>query len=354
MQTYIAYTRVSTTRQVLGVSLAEQRSAIERYATARNLHISQWFEEVRTAASSRRSMFQTIMGILQNNRDTGLILHKVDRGARNLKDWATLGELIDHGVDVRFAHDDLDLETRGGRLTADIQAVIAADYIRNLREEVRKGIHGRLEQGLYPFQAPIGYRDHGRGRTKTPDPVTAPLVVHAFRAYATGDYTLNALSQELYKLGLSGHTDQPLSPTTVSNLLRRPFYVGTCKVRGVELRGIHQPLISHELFDEVQRLLRKRRPGRRTRHTFRYARRLECQRCTRSLTGERQKGHTYYRCHQCAGVSVREEVVDRTQLEGESGTAALLQGQILIRTSYPRSLLEFEKFEYPQGVAPGT
>lgn len=35
------------------------------------------------------------------------------------------------------------------QLTADIQAVIAADYIRNLREETIKGINGRLKQGLY-------------------------------------------------------------------------------------------------------------------------------------------------------------------------------------------------------------
>jgi len=56
-----------------------------------------------------------------------------------LRDWADLGELIDAGVEVHFATESLDLHTRGGRLSADIQAVVAADYIRNLREETRKG-----------------------------------------------------------------------------------------------------------------------------------------------------------------------------------------------------------------------
>jgi hypothetical protein len=41
---------------------------------------------------------------------------------------------------VHFANDSLDLNTRGGRLSADIQAVVAADYIRNLREEAKKGV----------------------------------------------------------------------------------------------------------------------------------------------------------------------------------------------------------------------
>ena len=57
----------------------------------------------------------------------------------------------------------LDLNTRGGRLSADIQAVVAADFIRNLREETKKGFYGRLKQGLYPICAPIGYLDRGGG-----------------------------------------------------------------------------------------------------------------------------------------------------------------------------------------------
>lgn len=50
----------------------------------------------------------------------------------------------------------VDLHSRGGRLSADIQSVVAADYVRNLREEAKKGIYGRLKQGFYPMRAPIG------------------------------------------------------------------------------------------------------------------------------------------------------------------------------------------------------
>src|SRR5271155_6201404 len=101
-------------------------------------------------------------------------------GARNLKDWADLGELIDAGVEVHFANESLDLHTRGGRLSADIQAVVAADYIRNLREETRKGFYGRLKQGLYPLPAPLGYLDRGKGKVKEVDPIMAPVVARAF------------------------------------------------------------------------------------------------------------------------------------------------------------------------------
>lgn len=189
---YIAYIRVSTQKQgAEGVSLTEQRRAIETYADLKKLTVVDWCEEQITAAKRGRPVFKKILTAVEQGRGaTGLLMHKIDRSARNLGDWAAVGELIDQGIDVRFVHDGLNLFTRGGRLTADIQAVIAADYIRNLREEVRKGIVGRLQQGLYPFNAPRGYCDRGRGRTKTPDPIVAPLIVETFRLYVTAGCNL--------------------------------------------------------------------------------------------------------------------------------------------------------------------
>ena len=83
--------------------------------------------------------------------------------------------MIDAGIEVHFANETLDLHTRGGRLSADIQAVVASDYIRNLREETKKGFYGRLKQGFYPIRAPIGYLDHGKAKQKTLDPERAPF-----------------------------------------------------------------------------------------------------------------------------------------------------------------------------------
>ncbi len=80
----------------------------------------------------------------------------------------------------------LDFRSRGGRLAADVQAVVAADYIRNLRDECIKGLNGRLKQGYYPFRAPIGYLDNGRGQPKTLDPLRAGLVREAFELYSRG------------------------------------------------------------------------------------------------------------------------------------------------------------------------
>lgn len=149
---------------------------------------------------------------LQAGDAQGLIVHKIDRSARNFSDWARIGELVDTGIDVHFAHESLDLRSRGGRLTADIQAVIVADYVRNLREECLKGMEGRLKQGLFPWAAPIGYLDQGGGKAKTLDPIRAPLVRQAFELYATRRYSFNTLRLELQRRGLVTFTGSNAPP----------------------------------------------------------------------------------------------------------------------------------------------
>lgn len=114
--------------------LLTQREEIAKFAAKRGLGITAWFEEKETAAKRGRPVFGQVLQRLRKGEADGLIVHKVDRSARNLKDLADLGELIDSGIPVYFAGEGIDMNTRSGRLAADIQAVVAADFIRNLRE----------------------------------------------------------------------------------------------------------------------------------------------------------------------------------------------------------------------------
>src|SRR5690348_10220273 len=136
MPPFFGYIRVSTARQgENGTSLDAQRDAILRHAQTHQLSIIRWIEEQATAAKRGRPVFTRLFGLLQKQQAAGVIIHGIVRGARNLRDWADLGELLDAGVAVEVAGESLDLQSRGGRLTADIQAVVAADFIRNLQEE---------------------------------------------------------------------------------------------------------------------------------------------------------------------------------------------------------------------------
>lgn len=320
MDEYLAYIRVSTVKQgERGSSLQEQRSAIEAYAKRHGLPISAWFEEMETAAKLGRRLFTRMVADLQKGKAKGVIIHKIDRSARNLRDWAQLGELMDAGVEIHFAHESLDLGSRGGRLSADIQAVVAADYIRNLRQEVKKGFYGRLKQGYYPLPAPRGYLDCGKAKPKSVDPVVGPLVRQAFDLYASGTHTLHTLRAEMFARGLRGSSGKPLALEALSIMLRNPFYIGLIRIyrTGETFEGLHQPLVSKAVFDRVQAIIAGRVFARPQKHALLFRRMIRCALCGYSLIGEMRKGHVYYRCHSqtCHGTTLREPDIERAVCE---------------------------------------
>jgi len=314
MKPYFAYVRVSTPKQGAGVSLDEQQAAIRTHAARHDIEIVEWFEEKETAAKTGRAVFSKMLARLEQGEAEGVIIHKIDRSARNLWDWANLSKLFDRGIDVQFAHDGVDLKSRGGRLSADIMAIVAADYVRNLREEVKKGFYGRLKQGLYPLPAPIGYLDRGKGRPKVIDPERAPLVQFAFERYASGSVGLKLLVKELRGRGLRTRRGKALTLSSLSAMLNNPFYMGVIRIRKTNetFEGVHTPLISKATFDKAEAVLHGKTFARVFKHELLFRRRVTCKACGYHLIGEVQKGHVYYRCHSeaCKGTSIREEMID--------------------------------------------
>jgi DNA invertase Pin-like site-specific DNA recombinase len=320
MNQFFGYVRVSTAKQgEQGVSLQQQRDAIARYGQRNGLEIIRWFQEQETAAKRGRPIFSEMMRLLRKRRVEGVVIHKIDRSARNLRDWADLGELIDGGVDVRFANESLDLSSRGGRLSADIQAVVAADYIRNLREETKKGFYGRLKQGILPMPAPIGYLDAGAGKAKTFDPVRGPLIRAAFELYATARFNHHSLAAELFRMGLRTKSGKAVTAKRLSYILNNTFYMGliTIKKTNETYAGSHEPLITRQVFGRVQDVMHGRTNARPVKHDFLFRRRVACKACGYSLVGETHKSYVYYRCQvpNCHRTCVREEVIETAVLD---------------------------------------
>ena len=309
---FLIYIRTSTVKQgTEGVSLEVQEREAMNLARQKGLLVREVVSEMETAAKRGRPRFTRIMKELLEGKADGLILHKIDRGARNLRDWSDITDLIEQGIKVYIVHDSVDLHSRGGRLAGDMLAAVAADYVRNLREETKKGLIGRLKQGLWPFSAPVGYLDQGGGKTKTVDPVKGPLVVKAFELYATGSYSFDTLREKLDAIGLRTSAGSKLSRNGLTVLFNNTFYIGLMKLRstGELFPGVHEKLIPQSLFDQVQDVLHGRVNRKSQVREYAYRRTIACASCTYKLTGETQKGHVYYRCHdkECPSTSFREE-----------------------------------------------
>jgi len=329
MTQFYGYIRVSTVRQTEGYSLDEQRSALEGFAQKKGIQLLEIFEEVETASKTGRKVFTELVKRVKARRDVGVLFHKIDRSVRNYQDWADIQKLAELNIPVKIVADDIDLASRSGRLTGDILAALASDYIRNLKQEIQKGQLGCLKQGLYPWMAPIGYLNPG-STSKPVDPVKGPLVREAFLLYATGKHSLVSLLDVMTKKGLTTRSGRPLTVSRLHSILTHPFYYGHIKIKDYSVMGTHEPLITKAEFDKVQAILR-RGPLKKVKLKKTYLLRgvIHCRECSSTLRAEVQKGHVYYRCHStsCKGTCIREDAV--VQLIAEHVQAMRLDGRLL-------------------------
>lgn len=313
MKQCFAYIRVSTVKQGDGVSLDAQRDAIIAFAKRHDIFIKGWYQETVTAAKKGRPEFNRLVVALKRRHADGVIFHKIDRSARNFADWAKIGELSDAGVGIHFVSESLDFQSRGGRMAADIQAVVAADYIRNLREESIKGQLGRLKEGIYPYTAPVGYLDTGAGKAKAVDPAKAPLIQKLFELYSSGQYSFDSLAAEMRRRGLKHTKGALISATGIEVILKNPFYMGVIliKATGRSYLGVHKPIISANLFAQAEAVRTGRRRKVKVSHDYEFRGMFRCGHCDRAMIGERQRGHVYYRCQGkgCPTKTVREEAL---------------------------------------------
>ncbi|MGH3241155.1 MAG: recombinase family protein, partial [Spirillospora sp.] len=153
-------------------------------------------------------------------------------------------------------------------------------------------------------KAPIGYlnireRVDGREvRTVVIDTQRGPLVRMAFELYATGTYGFHDLIDALTDAGLRTRptkkhpAGQPISIARIGAILRNRYYLGYVTHGGVEYKGRHEPLVTQELFERVQRVLDgERGGGTRARVHHHYLKgSLGCPRCSRRLMIMRGKG----------------------------------------------------------------
>ena len=174
----------------------------------------------------------------------------------------------------------------------DIHVAVAKHYVENLRDEVKKGVREKAEEGIYPGRAPIGYRNNSLTRAIDVDSDRAPMVRRIFELYASGDHSLVTLRKTVFnELGIR------LSRSYLEKVLKNRFYLGYFVWQGVEYKGTHTPLISGDLYHHVQDVFASRNKPKHRKHAFAFGGLLRCAHDGCTVTAELQKGkYVYYRC----------------------------------------------------------
>ncbi|MBD0324220.1 MAG: recombinase family protein, partial [Aldersonia sp.] len=314
----VIYLRVSTAAQAErdlteeGFSIPAQRDAcVARIREQDWTLVDEYVDRGESARSTDRPQLQAMLARLAEVGDVdAVVVHKIDRLARNMEDHVAIRAAFRHaGVTLVSVTENLE-DTASGKLVEGIHALMADFYSANLASEIRKGMRQKAKLGGWPYRAPIGYinvRETIDGRTIAriiPDAERAPLITLAFQLYATGEYTLHQLADELDRRGLRSRskTRRPLSLNGISTLLHNPAYLGKVTYQGVEHDGAHQPLIDQDTFHAVQQLLASRtvRGTRERTHDHHLKGLLHCAVCDHRMSIDTAKGQRY-RYFFCAG-----------------------------------------------------
>jgi site-specific DNA recombinase len=269
----VIYVRVSSKEQAEkggeaeGYSIPAQREGCKRKAASLNAAVIEEFvERGESAKTADRPELQRLLQFVQDNRVKYVIVHKVDRLARNRADDVVINLALQQaGAELVSVSENID-QTPSGLLLHGIMSSIAEFYSRNLANEVMKGTVQKAKNGGTPGKAPVGYLNvrrmvEGREvRTVEIDPVRGPLMAWAFEAYATGEWTIRRLLAELTARGLTTvpgpkTPSRPLRVSHLHTLLRHPYYAGVVRYQGVLYPGKHPRLVDHETWQRVQELL---------------------------------------------------------------------------------------------------
>ncbi len=285
----VSYLRVSTKEQAErdgdpeGYSIPAQREANRRVAATLGADIVEEFvDRGESARSADRPELQKMLEFVREQPIAYCIVHKVDRLARNRADDVAINLALQKAqVRLVSATENID-ETPSGMLLHGIMSSIAEFYSRNLANEVLKGMHQKAKTGGTPGKAPIGYHNAGvtnaegrEVRTIVVDEQRAQLIAWAFETYATGDWTIRSLAEELVDRGLisaptPARPGKPIQANQLHKIFMNPYYKGEVRFQGAVYPGRHQPIVNEVVWQKVQDVMASHVAGEKVRDHHHY------------------------------------------------------------------------------------
>ena len=315
-QRAVIYCRVSSQKQKKeGHGLDSQATWCRQYAAFRGYEVIEIFNDDITGAITKRPGMQAMIALLRKHRKHDplvVIVYDITRIARDIDAHRALRKAIDAAggkleSPTHEFRDDAD-----GEMQELFLATISHHFRRKNAETVRNRMMARTMNGYWCFPPPVGYRYkkvEGHGKLLVRDEPYATIVKDALEGYADGRFETKV---EVHRF-ITSHLEWQHSSSSglswqgVDDLLNRTLYAGYIDLPdwGLHmLRGRHEPLISLETFQAVQRRLKgvAKAPARKDiNHEFPLRGFVTCGGCGKPLQGCLSKGRTrYYPYYLCA------------------------------------------------------
>ena len=235
----------------------------------RNTCLAEGFDVVEitknVAVSANKTNTERIIDLLdfckeRQGKFEVLVVFKLDRFARSQEQHHWLrGQLLKMGIILRSATERID-ESPSGRLVEGVLAAVN-EYDNEIKKErVKLAMWARVDQGLWPWIPPIGYKPDQKmpGVKLTShviDETCSAVIKEIFERYSTGSITRAEISRELRKRKIKNYKGNVLqfTETTLHTILNNIYYMGFLKHKdGRIIKGSHRPLVSPELYQKCQ------------------------------------------------------------------------------------------------------
>jgi DNA invertase Pin-like site-specific DNA recombinase len=200
----IGYVRVSTDRQAeQGVSLEAQEAKIRAMATVQGAEL---FEVIVDGGESAKNLnrpgLQRLLTLVDGGKVEGVIVAKLDRLTRSVKDLGNLLELFEkRGVALISVAESLDTASAAGRLVITIMAAVSQWEREAIGERTRDALRHKRTSGERVGNIRFGFRLSPDGKHVEPDPGEQSVLTEIRHLRQSG-HTLRGIAAALNRKAL--------------------------------------------------------------------------------------------------------------------------------------------------------
>lgn len=234
------YIRVSTEEQAKkGISLSAQKDKCQVFACLKEWEVYDIYRDAGfSAGNTKRPAFLRMMEDAHKQRFQTILVYKVDRFSRRLKDLIlVLDELKKIDINFTSVTEQIDTNTAMGEAFFQIIGVFAQLERGMIKERVNLAFDRKAKIGETANRAPFGY--HYKNKRLIIDEENAPKVRDIFSMWASG-VKYRVISEEFN-----------IPASSLYEIIKNPAYIGKIRYKGKLYKGLHRPIIDEELFYQI-------------------------------------------------------------------------------------------------------
>lgn len=316
---YFLYARKSTEGEDQQIqSIPDQIKILEKVAKENHLEVIEILKEEKSAKKSGREIFDYMIKQIVNNpaENYGILSYNLSRISRNPEDSGKIIGLLQTGVIKTIRTPERQYLPTDNVLLMYVEFGMSNQFLRDLSQGVKRGLQSKIEKGWKPGQAPMGYLNDKYGDKGDKkifiDPERFGLIQRMWKLLLSGTYSVPqvidiANNEWGFRTKVSKKRgNNKLIKSSAYAIFTNPFYAGIYFVNGQQYQGKHEPMITIEEFDRVQKILGREGKPRPKTHTFNYTGTFKCGECGCFYTAEVKTkllrktnelaNYTYYHC----------------------------------------------------------